>query len=153
MSANSYADFLASKAIVAPVRGLTDVPPLKPHLFDFQKHCVTFCLRVGSAGLFLSTGLGKTACELEWAEHAREESNGKALILTPLAVARQIEREGLRWGYPVRVIRGQDDVEDGINICNYDRLDKLTPEAFGAVVLDESSIIKNFNGKTSQALI
>jgi hypothetical protein len=131
---------------------MTKVPRLAKHLFPFQNHCVGFALESGCAGLFLSTGLGKTACELEWALHASAESNGKALILTPLAVARQIEREGLRWGYPVRVIRENSEAAEGINICNYDRLERLNPEDFGAVVLDESSILKNFTGKTTQAL-
>jgi len=148
-----YECFLQSKAIIAPERGMSNIPTLKSHLFPFQKHCVEFLLRVGSGGLFLSTGLGKTACELEWATHAAAASNGRVLIGTPLAVARQIEREGLRWGYDVHVIREPEDVRDGINICNYDRFDRLNPAAFGAVVLDESSIIKNFNGKTSRALI
>lgn len=148
-----YADFLASKAITAKHRGMDSAPKLKPHLFPFQRHCVDFALRCGSAGLFLSTGLGKTACELEWAIHAALASNGKALILTPLAVARQIEAEAKRWSYPARVIRSQEDAAEGINICNYDRMGLLEPTKFEAIVLDESSIIKNFTGKTSAALI
>lgn len=148
-----YREFLETKEVRAPVRGLADVPPLAPHLFRFQRECVDFGLRVGSWGLFLDTGLGKTACELEWSKHAAAASNGYALILTPLAVARQIEREGARWGYDARVIREQAEARPGINICNYDRLDKLDPDAFGAVALDESSILKQFTGKTSRFLI
>lgn len=100
-----------------------------------------------------NTGLGKTACELEWCRHAAEATNGRALILTPLAVARQIEREGRRWGYEINVIREQSEARDGISVCNYDRLEKLDPHAFGAVALDESSILKSFTGKTTRALI
>lgn len=148
-----YAEFLASKAVAATQRGITAVPSLADHLFPFQRHCVEFGLRSGSFGLFLDTGLGKTACELEWATYAAEQSNGKALILTPLAVARQIEKEGRRWGYDIRVIRNQDEALHGINVCNYDRLELLDASQFGAVVLDESSIIKNFSGKTTAALI
>lgn len=147
-----YAEFLASKAPRAVERGI-DVASLAPHLFPFQRHCVEFLLRVGSGGLFLDTGLGKTACELEWCEHARNETNGSALILTPLAVAKQIEREAHRFGYDARVIRDQSEARDGINICNYDRLHLIDPQAFGAVALDESSILKNFTGKTTRALI
>jgi len=149
----NYADFLASKAIRATERGLSNVPRLAGHLFPFQQACVGFALRAGSAGNFLSTGLGKTACELEWSAHAAEASNGKALILAPLSVGWQIEQEGKRWGYDARVIRDQSEAKAGINICNYDRLDKLNPAAFGAVALDESSILKSFAGKTSRALI
>ncbi len=148
-----YEDFLASKAIRAQERGLKEIPTLAGHLFPFQKLCVDFALRAGSAGNFLSTGLGKTACELEWCRHAAEATNGKALILAPLSVGWQIAKEAERWGYDAGVIRDQSEVDYGINICNYDRLDKLDPSSFGAVALDESSILKSFGGKTSQALI
>lgn len=148
-----YEDFLASKAIRAQERGLKDVTALAGHLFPFQKLCVDFALRAGSAGNFLSTGLGKTACELEWCAHAAEATNGKALILAPLSVGWQIAKEAERWGYDAGVIRDQSEVDWGINICNYDRLDKLDPTSFGAVALDEASILKSFGGKTSQALI
>lgn len=149
----SYAEFLASKAIRATEHGLSDAPRLAGHLFPFQRSCVDFALRAGSAGNFLSTGLGKTACELEWSAHAAEASNGKALILAPLSVGWQIAKEAQRWGYDARVIREQDEARAGINICNYDRLDRLDAAAFGAVALDESSILKSFGGKTSRALI
>lgn len=148
----SYADFLHSKRPRATECGIA-VDDLASHLFPYQAECVRFLLRVGSGGLFLDTGLGKTLCELEWAEHARNATNGRALILTPLAVAHQFAAEGERFGYAVRVIRDQSEAGDGINICNYDRLERLTPDAFGAVALDESSILKNFSGKTSRDLI
>lgn len=148
----SYESFLAAKAVAAPTLGLERVPDLAEHLFPFQAGCVDFGLRAGSWGCYLSTGLGKTACELEWARHALEAANGRALILTPLAVARQIEAEGKRWGYDVRVIRSQADARDGINVCNYDRLDKLDPGEFGAVAFDESSVVKAMTGKTARAL-
>jgi superfamily II DNA or RNA helicase len=91
----SYADFLASKVPVAPMRGI-EPGQINDALFPYQRACVDFLLRAGSGGLFLDTGLGKTLCELEWAEHARRATNGYALILTPLAVAQQIAREGER---------------------------------------------------------
>ena len=137
MNAIPYETFLASKAPRAIERGLSTIPPLSSSLFPFQRHCVETMLRVGAGGLFLDTGLGKTICELEWSEHARNASNGKALILTPLAVARQIEREGLKFGYPARVIRDQSEAREGINVCNYDRLHLIDPQAYGAVSLDE----------------
>lgn len=148
-----YQSFLRSKVATVSMRGLRDVPPLADHLFPFQASCVDFLLRTGCGGLFLDTGLGKTRCQLEWCAHALKHSNGRALILTPLAVAKQIEREGQSLGYDCRVIREQSEAKDGINICNYDRLDKLDPDAFGVVSLDEASILKSFTGKTTQALI
>lgn len=148
----SYAEFLARKAPKAVMRGF-EPRQMPSHLMDFQAECVAHAVRCGSGGLFLDTGLGKTVCQIEWARQCAEQSNGRALILTPLAVTRQIEREGLRFGYQIRVIREQSEAGEGINVCNYDRLDKLRPEAFGAVSLDESSILKNFSGKTTRALI
>lgn len=147
-----YSDFLASKAPRAQAAGI-EPTALPGHLFDFQQACVDFIIRQGRAGLYLDTGLGKTRCQLEWARQAADGSNGSALILTPLAVAKQIEREGQALDYDCRVIREQSDARSGINICNYDRLDKLEPDAFGAVSLDESSVLKSFGGKTTTALI
>lgn len=138
-----YRDFLATKQ-PRTIAGGIEPQPLPTHLFDFQADVVKFAIRQGRAALFLDTGLGKTACMLEWSEQVR--GDGMALILTPLAVARQIEREGLRWGYDCRVIRDQSGARPGINICNYDRLDKLDASAYESVALDESSILKSLNG-------
>ena len=145
---SDYIEFLASKAPRAMAAG-REPDPMPAHLFDFQAAATSFCIRQGRAALFLDTGLGKTLCELEFARQMADTS----LILTPLAVARQIEREGHRFGYDCRVVRDQSEVGPGINICNYDRLEKLDPSAFGAVVLDESSILKSFTGATTRALI
>src|SRR5271157_2565063 len=111
-----YASFLASKAIRAKERGLAHVPELAAHLFPFQRHCVEFALRAGSSGCFLDTGLGKTEVQLEFCHRAIEATNGRALILTPLAVAGQTKRRADRWGYEARVIREQSQAGPGINI-------------------------------------
>lgn len=146
-----YSTFLASKRPRPQATGI-DPPALHGGLFDFQAACVAFALKQGRAGLYLDTGLGKTFCQLEWADKAMRVSNGKALILTPLAVARQMEREAHARGYDARVIRDQSEARAGINICNYDRLDHIDPDAFGVLSLDEASILKNFTGKTTRAL-
>lgn len=147
-----YAAFLANKAPRAKPVGIPP-GPMPAHLFDYQAECVAFALERGRAAMFLDTGLGKTAIQLEWCRQAAEASNGRALILTPLAVARQIEAEGRKWGYDIRVVRNADEVGAGISVCNYDRLDMLNAEAFGAVSLDESSILKNLTGATTRALL
>lgn len=118
-----YAAFLARKKIAAPMRGVSTAQiDLAPHLFPFQRDCVRFGIEAGSWGLFLDTGLGKTACELEWCRIAAEQSNKKALILAPLAVGHQIGEEASRWGYDARVVRDGGECKNGINIINYDRL-------------------------------
>jgi hypothetical protein len=148
-----YHAFLAGKAAIAELRGLKTIPRLSSHLFDFQKSAVDHNLACGSAGLFLDTGLGKTLCQLEYCEHARQAENGRALILTPLSVTQQIHREGMKFGYQTRVIRDQSEAGEGINIANYDRLHLIDPAKFAVVSLDESSILKSFTGKTTRTLI
>lgn len=148
-----YRSFLESKSATVIPSGISGNIDINPALFPYQRDCVDFLLRAGRGGLFLDTGLGKTLCELEWCAHAQEKTNGKSLILTPLAVARQIHKEAERFGYESRVIRDAGDVGPGINVCNYERMDKIDVSAFGAVALDESSILKSFAGKTTRALI
>lgn len=147
-----YLQFLAGKAPKALPAGI-EPSAMPAHLFDYQAAATAFCVRQGRAALFLDTGLGKTVCELEFARQTAAASNGWSLILTPLAVARQIEAEAIRFGYTAKVIREQSEAGPGISICNYDRLSDLDPAAYGAVVLDESSILKNFTGRTTRALI
>jgi hypothetical protein len=149
---DDYSQFLLGKATRAHAVGI-EPGPMHDVLFDYQRDVTAFCLRQGRAALFLDTGLGKSACILEWCDQAAKASNGYALILTPLAVAKQFEREARKFGYVARVVRTRDDVRPGINVCNYDRLDMLDCTAFGAVALDESSILKSFTGKTTRALI
>jgi hypothetical protein len=151
--ASAYETFLAGKAPRAVMRGLSRTPSLSSHLFPFQRSTVQFLLQSGAGGLFLDTGLGKTLVQLEYAEHARQTANGYALILCPLAVAHQIEKEGRKFGYPTHVIRDQSQAREGINICNYDRLHLIEPDRFGVVTLDEASILKSFTGKTTRRLI
>ena len=147
-----YTAFLRSKA---PRVASVGIEPAEMHssLFDYQREVAAFCIRKGRAALFLDTGLGKSACILEWCEQMARAGNGYALILTPLAVAKQFEREAQKFGYSARVVRSDDDVRPGTNVCNYDRLDLLRPERFCAVALDESSVLKSFAGKTTRALI
>lgn len=153
LSNPEYAKFLGSKAVRAKEHGLKKSFELAKHLFPFQRLCVEHHLRIGSAGCFLDTGMGKTEVQLEWCHHAIEATNTRALILTPLAVAGQTKRRADKYEYEARVIRDMSEAGSGINIINYDRLDKIDPDAFGVVSLDEASILKSFTGKTTRALI
>lgn len=100
-----------------------------------------------------NTGLGKSFIELEFARQCAEETGKPSLILTPLAVAGQMVREGHKFGIEARQIREQSEVGAGIMVANYERLPKLDPAAFGAVILDESSCLKGFHSKTRLALM
>lgn len=129
---------------------------LNPALFPFQKYCVKRALAVGKFALFEDCGLGKTIQQLEWSQKVCEQIDKPVLILAPLAVISQTIKEGEKFGYVVKEIGDTDyqqDIETGIYITNYDNMDHIEAYHFGGVVLDESSILKNFQGKTRTALI
>ena len=129
---------------------------LNPALFPFQKYCVKRALAVGKFALFEDCGLGKTIQQLEWAQKVCDRIDRPVLILAPLAVISQTIKEGEKFGYVVKEIGDMDyqqDMETGIYITNYDNMEHIEAYQFGGVVLDESSILKNFQGKTRTALI
>lgn len=122
-------------------------------LFAHQAAALRFTCETGRAAGFLDTGLGKSRVEAAAAEEFRIASGKPSLILTPLAVARQMVRECEAVGVEARVVRDDDDVWSGVNVANYERLGKLDVTRFGGVVLDESSILKSFAGPTKTGLI
>ena len=146
-----YQDFLKRKFQVTVDSGKDIDPSLtNPKLFKFQRDIVIWAARKGKAALFLECGMGKTFIQLEWARLIDEPT----IILAPLAVAGQTVREGKRFGIDVVYCREDSEVGDNkIIITNYERLDKFDLTRFNAVVLDESSILKNFTGKTRIAII
>ena len=146
---SNYQKFLAGKAIVHAATGLTDIPPLNPALFDFQRDIVSWALRRGRAALFEDCGLGKSIQQLEWARCVP----GKVLILAPLAVAAQTVREGKKFGIEVVHAKNQSECTGKINITNYEKLDHFDPTQFNGIVLDESSILKSYDGKTRTQII
>lgn len=150
-----YRALIESKRVAFQGRGLGDVPALNPALAPHQRHSVEFALRRGRAALFLDTGLGKSLCALDWGRVVSEHTGKSVLMLAPLAVAQQHVREAEKFGIPhVGVVRSEDEIgARGIYVTNYDRLDKFDPARFGGVILDESSILKGFNGKTTKRLI
>lgn len=152
MSLQEYREFIASKAIAAQMCGF-DPRPLNDRMKEHQRRAVSFALERGASALFLDTGLGKSLAELEWARQVVEETCMPVLILTPLAVAGQMIREGVKFGIDARQIREPEEVGAGIMVANYERLPKLDPTVFGGVVLDESSILKSFAGQTRNRLM
>jgi len=122
---------------------------IHPLLFDFQKDLVQWAVRKGRAAIFADTGLGKTFMQLEWARLIGE----KTLIIAPLSVARQTQREAHKIGLNVQYVRSQNAVDDSeLFITNYEMVDRFDPSAFDAVVLDESSILKAISSKTRKKL-
>ncbi len=148
-----YRQFLERKKATIPQSGF-DVQDseLNDSLFPFQKYCVKRALKCGKYALFENTGLGKTFQQMEWAHQVLKHHNGgKVIIIAPLAVVGQTIDEGVKFGYNIRRV-GEVDT-DGIYITNYDQIPNLTISDYIGVVLDESSILKNFDGKTKQMII
>lgn len=147
MTLQSYREFIASRAGTVARHGF-DPRPINAAAKAHQRAALEFAVSKGKSAAFLDTGLGKSFIELEFARQCAEETGKPSLILTPLAVAGQMIREGQKFGIAARQIREQSEVGAGIMVANYERLPKLDPSAFGAVVLDESSILKSYAGKT-----
>lgn len=149
-----YEAFLKSKVIVAPESGFDVATELiNKNLFEWQRDIVRWSLKKGKAALFEDCGLGKTIQQLEFADKVSRHEKKPVLIVAPLAVADQTRREGKRFGYDVTVCRMQKDVQSGINITNYEMLEHFDASAFGGVVLDESSILKNYSGTIRTQII
>lgn len=126
---------------------------LNPMLYEFQKDVVRWALKKGKACIFADCGLGKTPMQLSWAYQVHKHTGGKILILTPLAVADQTKRESEKFGYVAKVVEKQEDCISGINITNYEKLDRFVAKEFTGIVLDESSILKSYSGKVRTAII
>lgn len=152
-----YAEFLASKVVgIVPVGFAVVDDAINPMLFDWQRQIVAWALRLGRAALFEECGLGKTFQQIEWARLVAEHTDGKVLILAPLAVAHQTVREGAKLGVPVRYCRSQetaDAASERIIVTNYDMLKAFEGGRFAGVVLDESSILKAFTGTTKRMIL
>ena len=148
-----YQEYLQNKLIVHKSSGIdADRDTLNPLLFDFQKDLVWWSLKKGRAALFASTGLGKTFMQVEWAQKVHEHTGGNVLILAPLAVSMQTVREAAKLGIAVNACRKQADVKPGITITNYEMLGHFETNSFVGVVIDESSILKSFDGKLRQQI-
>lgn len=140
-----YSDFLRSKTHECEMYGFA--PRVMPDmLMDFQRHLVDWATRKGRCAIFADCGLGKTAIQLVWADNVVRQTNGRVLILTPLAVSAQTLREGEKFG--VEVARSREGKENSkIVVTNYERLHYFDPRNFVGCVCDESSILKNYAGK------
>lgn len=149
MSAD-YAAFLASKSQTDADAGFA--PTFCPTAaFDFQRALLEWSVRKGRAAVFADCGLGKSLLELAWAENVVRHTNGRVLVLTPLAVGAQMVREGEKFGVEAR--RHALAPGAGITVANYERLHHYRPEDFAGVVCDESGILKNFDGATRGAVV
>lgn len=148
---NDYEQFLQNKRIALRETGLKSIPKLNKMLFPHQRDVVSWTLRLGKAAAFLGTGLGKSFIELEWGRIIAK-AEGPVLVLAPLAVSQQLVEEAMHFNIKGVQYQQGGKPEQAITIGNYERLDSFDPADFAGVALDESSILKSFDGKTRQAL-
>jgi len=142
-----YNEFLNTKIINTNRSGFDTQFKINPMLFLFQKNIVKWALKQGKAAIFADCGLGKTPIQLEWAWHVHKKENKPILIFAPLAVSKQTQREGVKFNIDVNICESSDDVINGINITNYEKVHKFDLSVFVGIVLDESSILKSYSGK------
>lgn len=150
MTPSTYDQFLESKQKAHILSGFSPAA-LNHWLFPFQKFIVHRALEAGKYAIFADCGLGKTIMQLEWAHQVVLHTGRSVLILAPLAVTGQTIQEGLKFGIDIAKWSGQE--EPGVYVINYDQLDNVPTETFAGVVLDESSILKNFEGATKNMIL
>ncbi|OZC62743.1 helicase [Rhodococcus sp. 06-470-2] len=147
----SYADFLSAKAVLAERPGrIVSTADVHSMLHPWQAELVAWAVRTSRAALWADTGLGKTLMQVEWARLSGET----ALIVAPLAVCRQTVREAAKVGVAATFVRDSAEITGpGIWVTNYEMVPHFPASLFDAVVLDESSILKQSDGKTRTMLI
>jgi DNA modification methylase/superfamily II DNA or RNA helicase len=149
-----YLEFLESKKKrIAEVGFEVDDSELNSMLFDFQKHIVKVALRKGRYAIFADCGLGKTFMQLEWARLVSERTQKPVLILAPLAVSGQTIQEGKKFHIDIQRYKTDNIVGCGVYITNYEQIDNINTDIFSGIVLDESSILKNFTGVYKNLII
>ena len=137
-----YEKFLATKVKTRTDGGFV-ADTLNPNLFPFQEFIVKRALKAGKYAIFADCGLGKTLMQLSWAEAVAKHTGGRVLILAPLAVRGQTIAEGERFGIDM----------SGIEVQNYEQIDNIDCDSYAGIVLDESSILKNFTGVYKRKII
>lgn len=152
---SDYQAFIASKRKKLQPMGFDPIGDLNPNLFDWQATVVDWAVRRGRAALFEECGLGKTLQQLAWAEQIARKTNKPVMLHCPVGVRQQTKREAEKFqiGVDVEVVNDATGVINGINLVNYEKLHHFDTSVFAGVVLDESSILKNYTGKIKRQLI
>lgn len=138
---NSYLEFLKTKEKEKKTFGFNPLE-MNKNLFEFQKYIVEQNIINGKFGVFADCGLGKTIMELETASQIVRKENKRVLILAPLSVVRQSQKEAVKFDFDT----------DKIDFINYEKLSQVNISDYAGVILDESSILKNFEGKTKKLI-
>lgn len=142
----NYIQFLENKQNLKAGDGFKPIYT-SPYAYDFQTYLTNWSIQEGRSAVFADCGLGKTLIQLTWAENVVRHTNKPVLLITPLQVTKQTEREAEKFDIEAKVSR-DGTVHPNITITNYERLHYFNTRDFAGVVCDESSILKNFKGKT-----
>lgn len=153
-----YKDFLQTKQKAHIYSGFeVKDKDLNKNLFDFQKFIVKRALKAGKYAIFADCGLGKTLMQLEWAHQVVKNTGKPVLILAPLAVSGQTINEGKKFHIEVTKFHPEQyedsEIPAMVYVTNYEQLDNIRTEYFSGIVLDESSILKNFEGQTKKLIL
>ena len=150
-----YQEFLKSKRILVEPAGFkADTRGLNRKAFQWQKDVVVWALKKGRSALFEDCGLGKTLQQLMWAGEVVKHTGKPVMIFAPLAVVRQTESEANKFGEVAVPVRSMAEIHGPkVYVTNYDIADHFDLSGFGGVVLDESSILKDFTSKTKNTLM
>ena len=146
-----YKEFLKTKGFKNDEEGFKPLW-IPDFLYDFQKELVEWSVRKGRSAIFADCGLGKSIIELVWAKNIVRKTKGNVLLLTPLAVGAQMIEESKKFGIKNVKRSKKGIVKSKITISNYERLHYFNPNNFVGIILDESSILKNFNGATKHKI-
>lgn len=152
----TYREFLKTKELQTIQAGFdVDKETLNKKMFPFQRDITAWALKKGKCAVLIGCGCGKTIIQLEWANQIYKREKKNVLIVAPLSVVNQTAREAEKFEVetPITICRKQEDVKDGINITNYEMIEHFNTSSFIAVVLDESSILKSFNSRTTVEFI
>jgi len=143
-----YGQFIRAKSQLGGDHGFD--PTFSPSaLFDYQSYLVDWAVHKGRAAIFADCGMGKTFMQLSWAQNIVERENRPVLILAPLMVAVQTVQEASDFGIDASRTFGASKIV----VTNYEKLHQFDPSDFAAVVCDESSILKNFDGAIKANII
>ena len=138
---NEYQEFLKQKQKAKEHKGFAALP-MNDKLFPFQQFIVERNLSKGKHAVFADCGLGKTVMELETASQIVRHTNKPVLILAPLVVVAQTKREAEKFGFDL----------DKVTITNFENLHNVSPQEYAGLIVDESSIMKNFEGQIKKQL-
>jgi hypothetical protein len=158
VSTDSYSEFLRAKIKMASFKGFT-IEPAAMHeaLFPHQRDVVQWAVQGGNRAIFASFGLGKSVMQCEWLRQIVAATGLPGLIVCPLGVRQELIRDAAMLGIELRFIRGAAEMEGGhlFYVTNYEtvRDGKLDPPIFGAVSLDEASVLRSFGSKTYQEFL